>query len=704
MRRPTRKAMWGSAALALTLAAAMAPSVGASATPPTSVEIPNSAYTLASNEKDLGVDLTLPAQFTVSMKMRNQAQADALAQAISTPGTRMYGRYLSAGEVRERFAPRDRDARAVTRWLSDAGMTVAYDPKNHLIITATGDVASADKAFSTDIHVVGGYDDKGELAYAFIAPLTPLFVPSTVDAVIAGVFEGVNKPGRFAKPMKSRADSHDIAGRAGVTKATPKRTRPSATRAATVTKGAPPADAFVNGKPCSAYWGEKIATGIPAVPADYAPNVPYVPCGYTPTQLQGAYGVKGLVSDGLTGKGVRVAVIDAYNSPTILTDANTYATLHGGKAFKGNQFSEIAPSTYRYGYDDQIHGNQCDEQGWYGEESLDIEAVHGMAPGAKVLYVGAASCLDSDLIAALNTVIDGHKADIISNSWGDTGEVLDPVVKATYHSVFVQAALEGIGVFFSSGDNGDEVDNSGSRTADYPASDPWVTGVGGTSIGIGKRDNYLFETGWGTTKSSLVDGAWSPAAPGNWLYGAGGGTSQVFDQPWYQKGVVPASISQYFGGTPGRAVPDIATVGDPSTGMLVGQTQTFPDGSVKYSEFRIGGTSLSSPVMAGIEALSDQAAGRPHGFANPAIYQLSGSRAIRDVVNPAQTLADVRVENANGVDDSDGLLTSLRTFNQTQSIATVPGYDDVTGVGSPRGWRFVFGLGGRHRHGDDRSS
>jgi subtilase family serine protease len=468
-----------------------------------------------------------------------------------------------------------------------------------------------------------------------------------------------------------------------------------AATAAAASKAAPPGPAFVNATPCSSYWGEKSAAGyVPAVPLSYYQNVPYAPCGYTPAQLRGAYGVSGLTSNGLDGRGVRVAIIDAYNSPTILADANQYAVLHGGKAFRNGQWREVqAPNPSTFGYYDLVNGDLCGEQGWYGEESLDVEAVHSVAPGAGVTYVGAASCNDNDLLTALDQVVDGHLADIVSNSWGNLGETTDPLILSTYHAVFVQAALKGIGVFFSSGDNGDEVDTIGVRQPDYPAVDPWVTGVGGTSIGIGRNNNYLFETGWGTSKSSLVDGAWSPAAPGAWLYGAGGGTSSVFAQPWYQNGVVPGSLSMYNGGAKARVVPDIGAIADPSTGFLIGQTQTFPDTSVKYSEYRIGGTSLSSPVMAGIEALADQAAGHAHGFANPAIYDLAGSRAVHDVVNPAKIYAVVRSDYVNGVDGTDGVKFSLRTFNQTESLATTAGYDDVTGVGTPNGAKFVFGLG-----------
>src|SRR5439155_5781479 len=159
----------------------------------------------------------------------------------------------------------------------------------------------------------------------------------------------------------------------------------------------------------------------------------------------------------------------------------------------------------------------------------------------------------------------------------------------------------GIGVYFSSGDSGDETGgdpaNAAFATPDWPASSPWVTAVGGTSLGVGASDQYLFETGWETGRSGLSGGAWTPAYPGRYLYGSGGGTSRVFAQPAYQAGVVPSSIATNHGGAPMRVVPDIAALGDPTTGMLVGQTQTFPDGSLRYSEFRIGGTSLAPPLM-----------------------------------------------------------------------------------------------------------
>src|SRR5207244_12358983 len=127
-------------------------------------------------------------------------------------------------------------------------------------------------------------------------------------------------------------------------------------------------------------------------------------------------------------------------------------------------------------------------------------------------------------------------------------------------------------------------------------------------------------------------------------YGSGGGVSRIFSEPSYQVGVVSKSVVQTQGRT-GRAVPDISAVGDPNTGYLVGEAQTFPNDTIAYSEYRIGGTSLSSPLIAGIIALADQAARHPHGFANPLFYSLAGSAAFTDIVSTSSTAAVVRANN-----------------------------------------------------------
>jgi subtilase family serine protease len=451
----------------------------------------------------------------------------------------------------------------------------------------------------------------------------------------------------------------------------------------------------VNAPPCSTYFGEKLATTLPPV---NGVALPYAPCGYTPAQYQGAYGTDELLAKGVDGRGVTVAITDAYAAPTVRQDANTYASRHGQEPFARGQFRQNRPALpYRYGYDDTVNGDLCDERGWYGEETLDVEAVHAMAPAADVLYVASRSCDDADLLDTLNRIVERRSADIITNSWGSMGEDVAPDLLSAYHQTFLAAGLEGIGVFYSSGDKGDDSapppdGGGGPPLVDFPSSEPLVTAVGGTSLGVDSANDYGFETGWATGTSTLnaAGDAWEPPFPGKFLYGGGGGTSAIYDQPEYQREVVPPAIANGH-----RTTPDIAMDGDPQTGMLIGETQTFPDGSARYSEFRIGGTSLSSPLYAGIQALADQAAGHPHGFVNPALYRLAGSGALRDVKNSAPVPAVVRVNYTNTVDATGGTTTLLRSLDdEAQSLHVAPDWDNLTGLGSPNGASFVGALGG----------
>jgi subtilase family serine protease len=214
----------------------------------------------------------------------------------------------------------------------------------------------------------------------------------------------------------------------------------------------------------------------------------------------------------------------------------------------------------------------------------------------RIADPGSASGLDDAWAGA----IDNHIADVITNSWTngvDDLPDLGAAYVAFYQQFSLEAALTGITVNFSAGDSGDHTSGGtdlASKTVEFPADLPYVTGVGGTSILIGKRGEWLGEFGWQNAYSTLSAGAWSPNPPGNYSSGGGGGTSQLFAQPFYQVDNVPASISQYYGGSPMRAVPDIAMAGDPNTGFEVGQTQVFPDGTY-WDQFRLGGTSLSSP-------------------------------------------------------------------------------------------------------------
>src|SRR5438876_4977357 len=571
--------------------------------------------------------------FRVYLGWNNASAVEALAKSVSDPRSASYGNYLTAQQFRQQFAPSQAQVNAVQSWLRSQGFSIVYTPQNNHYVSAEGTIAQAAAAFGTSF---GMYSVDG---LTLRSPSSDISVPASIANAVTGVI-GLDDVAQTVHTNNIKADPN-----------------------------APPSPAFVNAPPLADYWGQLTAP----YPNPYGSDaLPYVPRGYTPQQINGAYGLGNTTLD---GSGVSVAIIDAYASPTVQQDLDQWSSNRGMASTNITQV--VAPGTYNH----PERGLRQDPQGWYGEETLDVEAVHGMAPGANIVYVGSPNNFQ-DLDAALNHVVDRHLAQIVTNSYGFLGEFLPPGFIKPYEETIMQGAVTGIGIYFSSGDNSDETATLGIASTDWPASSPFVTSVGGTSLGVGAANNYLFETGWGTTTSSWTGSAWSPTPPGSWLYGGGGGVSRVFAEPEYQMGVVPPSVFAAQGRT-GRAVPDIAALGDPNTGYLVGETQTFPNGVAHYDEYRIGGTSLSSPLMAGIMALADQAAGRPHGFANPLRYRLNRTSAVTDITNPASTIAVVRTNYVNNAAASACLVYRLRTLNQTITLQSTPGWDDVTGIGTP---------------------
>jgi len=289
-----------------------------------------------------------------------RGDAAAAAAAVSTPGSAGYGKYLTPQQFRQQFAPSQSAVNTVKNWLTSQGFTVDYTPTNNLYVAAEGTVAQAASAFGVSF---GQYSVDG---LTLTSPSSEISVPSSLAGTVDAVM-GLDQSSALVHTDHVVAD-------------------------------APPSAGFRNARPCSAYWGEQ-QTGS-NVPKFEGSQLYYAPCGYVSSQLRGAYGLTGAGD----GSGQTVAIIDAYASPTILQDANEYSSRHGLPAFKGNQFSQVvAPGTMR-----RPENPRQDPQGWYGEETLDVEAVHSMAPGANIVYVGAPNNYQ-DLDAALNHVVDRHQ-------------------------------------------------------------------------------------------------------------------------------------------------------------------------------------------------------------------------------------------------------------------------------------------------------
>ena len=568
--------------------------------------------------------------FRVYLSWHNAAGLDSAIAAVTNPRSASFRQYLSTTQFNAQYAPTQSDVNSVKSWLTAAGFSIDDVPSNNHYVEAEGTAAQVESAFSTTMNL---YRVNGLVVRSPAAdPQIPASLAGTVSA-IAGLDE-------------SSAFVH--------------------TDIANDPKAAPPAAADQPG-PCSTYFGDQTTT---AYPNPYQPGkpIPYVVCGYTAAQLEGAYGVAPLEqSTRSNGTGVHVAIIDAYASPTIVQDVNAYSDANGLPHPTIHQW--VSPGTFHH--PESGGKNKQDPAGWYGEETLDLEAVHAMAPGATIDFVGAPNNFQ-DLDAAANFVVSRHLASIVTNSYGFAGELLPPGFINAYHSTLQEAALTGIAFYFSSGDCGDEGPSTvtycgggGTVSPDWPAVDPDVTAVGGTSAEITSGNVDSVENGWGTHRTVWSGSAWSPAAPGPFYYGSGGGVSSVWAQPAYQSGTVPGSH---------RAIPDVAMDADPQTGMQIYETQTNPDGTVSISPYRIGGTSLASPLFAGVMALRDEHLGSAAGFSNAVFYAHAG--AFHDVLPGTQYVL------RNIPDGSGGLLATLRVTDEDTSLPTTTGWDLDTGLGS----------------------
>jgi subtilase family serine protease len=625
--------------------------VAGSGTPRIRIHNTRPGWAVASRRRASGAAVTGSVGARVYLAGRDPAGLGAYAAAVSDPASSDYGHYLTAAQVQRRFGPTGAEVSAVRRWLTSAGLRITAVTSQYVAVT--GAASDVQRAFDVRFATFTGPDGQ-----AARAPEQAASVPALVGKAVLTV-TGLDTASATMAP----------AGQPG-----------------------PPKAVFAAG-PCSRYFGQKVARNLPQA---YGRQVPWTVCGYTPQQLRGAYGA---AKAGLTGRGVTVAIVDAYASPTMPGDANRYAKAVGEQPLRPGQYRQILPGSF----DDAAN---CGAPTWLQEESLDVEAVHAMAPAAGIVYVAGSDCSDTSLLDALATIVNGHLADVVSAPWTEVESQTTPASMAAYNQLFQEGAAEGIGFSFASGDCGynDPASACGAGTSssrpevEFPASSPWVTAVGGTSLAIGCAGARTWEAGWGDYSAALnrKGTAWAPSSlrthPGSFLYGAGGGTSTTFTQPSYQAGVVPRSLSTRLpngrtAAAPMREVPDVAADADPQTGFRYGETDGLRGGHARFVLSSAGGTSLAVELFAGLEADAAQSSGQHTlGFANPLIYRLAGTSAFHDVTG--HTRIAVAVNNyVNPVTATGPVYTTLRTFGLDGGGATLlrpaAGYDPVTGVGSP---------------------
>jgi subtilase family serine protease len=629
-------------------------------------------------------------RFDLVLTLRDAAGAQAIVKAVSTPGSAQYRQYLTDAQWTARYAPTQASVAAAETWLRAQGFKVGAVPADRLFVAAQGSAGQVERAFGTTL---SQYKVNGQSLRLADGTLS---IPASLAGAVSGVV-GVNES------LATNDLSQSLSGAASGPSQEP-----------------PPPAAFKNPEPCSASFNSRTdTTDNGSLYAPYTAPLAYDICGYKPGQLESAYGLSHGIASGNNGHGVSIAIVDAYDSPTLLKDAEHYFSLNDPAApLPKSQFTNIKPAIV----DDQA---ECAASGWYPEQALDVESSHSMAPGAHIIFVGAQDCFDTSLLAGVNTAITSG-ASVVSDSWGDDlGDLLtDAATHTAFDDTFEVAAATGVSVLYSSGDTGDNFSDFGIDAPNFPPDSPLVTAVGGTALEVSGSGARAAEVGWSTGKQVLcgpvaVTNCGSATTPEGSLAfqaGGGGGTSYYYLQPSYQAAVVPAALAlrneSLFGPTPLRVLPDISMDADASTGMLIGLTQTYPNG-VRYGQFKEGGTSLASPLLAGVIADADQAAGVSIGFLNPTLYAVDVAHpaAFNDIVPPADpdSSAVVRVDFANTVNNVDGYIISLRVqdwegtetycdatgncASRPDILTTTPGFDSMTGIGSV-GAQFISRLAG----------
>ncbi len=540
-----------------------------------------------------------PLHMTVTLQPRDPVALEAFATAVSTPGSPQYRDYITPMEFAERFGPTPDAVAAVEASLRAHGLTPGQPSPNALSIPVTATASTAARAFQVSFAHVSLQNGSAGIVNQQAPALDPSIAPD-VQAVL-----GLDTL-RSAEPLFVRPHAATTHVRPHV-----------------VTGGPQPG--------CSSEGQQGQG-------------------GFTDDEIASAYGLSGLYQAGDFGAGQTVAVLEL--EPYDLADIQHYARCY---SLNGQPLNpQIANVT--------VDGGPGSGSG-SGEAALDIENVIGLAPQANVaVYEGPNS--GAGPYDTFSKIITDRAAQVITASWGQCEFVNGSSQASAENTLFQEAATEGISVFSASGDDGAEDCFPGNPTAqvDDPASQPFVTGVGGTQVNaLGPRPS---------------ESVWND---GPTVGASGGGISTFWKMPAYQV-EAPASLHVVNGGSSGspcrsssgdcREVPDVSADASPSTGYVIYWNGTGAAGVGQPQGWQVvGGTSGAAPAWGALIALanaSSACAGTRVGFANPALYNAAAS-------NYAANFNDTR----SGNNDMTG--------GNLGQFAAGSGYDMATGLGSPDG-------------------
>jgi len=342
------------------------------------------------------------------------------------------------------------------------------------------------------------------------------------------------------------------------------------------------------------------------------------------------------------GAGHIIAIVDAYDDPTVQSDLQTFIKQFGLPGMKG--LSSTSPCTVTNGPHpcfQKVFAQTKPKKnaGWALEISLDVQWAHAIAPGADILLVEAKGASLGDLLGAVDLAANpvargGYGAQVVSMSWGTNEFSLE----SFFDVYFNYNGVTGVTFIAASGDTG---------TPLWPAASPYVVGVGGTTLPLDAKGNLT-----------------GPEIAWNDIHGSsGGGISPYEGEPGYQSGYPIPNIANGF-----RGIPDVSYDGDPSTGVSIYDSTPY-NGQTGW--FTVGGTSIGAPQWAALIALADQA----RSAASPPKSLLTSNDLNSSPLYFAASPPGSTTYNTNYRDVTSG--------SNTNGFSAAVGYDFVTGLGSP---------------------
>jgi kumamolisin len=539
------------------------------------------------------------------------AGLEQFAQTVNEPGSPSYGQFESVATLARRFGASPATSARVMSYMRAAGATDVKLDATRLFVDVTMTAPRAARVFGTGLAVF----HSARLG-RFVAPIGAARVPAALHGLVTTVVG---------------LDTHSLTG-SSYTHAS-KAVRAKAVRPdvwAHAAAAQPSSVAPLTGTPSGC------GAGLAAE-------------GFTPNQYETAYGFAPLFGGGLSGQGERVALIEIDGFRP--SDITSFASCFG--------LSVPHISGFGVGVKHALPPG--------GEATLDVEVLDAAAPNLKGIDVYETKPSASATLRALTAPLQnrGFKPQVISASLGlcepDVFLAIGLKGLRSVEGSLAMAAGSGISFLASSGDQGsaDCVDLTGAPvdrlSVNYPSSSPWVTGVGGTNFALTPANTIAAQIVWNDT--SLQPGA-----------AGGGGTSQLFRRPGYQKPTVSRNR---------RYVPDVSMLADIAPGYTVFCSAT-PDcvNSETTNPWQtVGGTSAATPLLAGGLALVDESqrlnGRRDVGFVNPLLYKIGRNRSLRGHV-----FSDV-VEFGN---DIGPFIT--RRHRSLGCCTAGPGFDRASGWGS----------------------